>query len=193
MGFSAKSPVYSIERSERGRWKAAAPALCGMGVGRRELSSARTVYFLVSLLGVNSPIRVRLDLYRDGQKNPVVIFGPAVTFPPNFVPKPDADEPIELSTAVTPPKLVHRVEPEYPAHALRARIQGTVILEFIVGRDGGVRHVRVLRSVPLLDNAAIAAVQKWEYAPARNAGHPVSVYLTLHVKFEIPHANTPAG
>jgi TonB family protein len=61
--------------------------------------------------------------------------------------------------------------------------QGTVVLECVIGTDGRVTDVRVLRGVPLLDAAAVAAVQQWVYEPTRLNGQPVSVFMTVTVRF----------
>ncbi len=81
-----------------------------------------------------------------------------------------------------PRKIVH-VGPVYPPIAHSARIQGTVVLDATIGTDGIVRNVRVLRSVPLLDQAAIDAVKQWRYAPTLLNDQPVAVVMTVQVRF----------
>ena len=66
-----------------------------------------------------------------------------------------------------------------------ARIKGTVILEAVIGIDGTVRNVRVLRSVPLLDAAAVEAVRQWLFNPTRLNGEPVPVVMTVTVTFQL--------
>jgi TonB family protein len=66
---------------------------------------------------------------------------------------------------------------------LAARVSGVVILEAVIGPDGRVTDLRVLRSVALLDDAAIAAVQQWMYSPTRLNGVPVPVIMTVTVTF----------
>lgn len=91
---------------------------------------------------------------------------------------------------VTEPELIAetRVEPAYPEAARRARIEGRVILQVVVRRDGTVDRVKVL-SAPDLDlgfvDAAKAAVSQWRYRPAQQSGRPVDVYLTVVVNFQI--------
>ena len=84
---------------------------------------------------------------------------------------------------VKPPKLVRRVEPDYPAIAKEARIQGVVILEATTDVYGRVTGVRVLRSVALLDEAAVAAVRQWVYEPLVINGRPRPVTFTVTVRF----------
>jgi|TARA_Y100000031_G_C7944646_1_gene258686 protein TonB len=64
-------------------------------------------------------------------------------------------------------------------------VSGVVILEAVIGPDGRVRDVRVLRSAPLLDRAAIAAVRQWEYTPTLLNGVPVPVVMTVTVTFTL--------
>lgn len=70
-----------------------------------------------------------------------------------------------------------------PAIAAQARVCGTVVLDATISESGEVVNVRVLRSVPLLDTAAIDAVRQWRYDPPRLNGTPVSVLLTVTVQF----------
>jgi protein TonB len=70
-----------------------------------------------------------------------------------------------------------------PEQARRAGIRGVVLLEITIAEDGTVSDARVLRSMPLLDAAAIAAVRQWRYTPTVVAGQPVSVIMTVDVAF----------
>jgi protein TonB len=97
-------------------------------------------------------------------------------------PGPD-DEPLHLTGEVRPPQRLTFVKPDYPEIARRARATGKVILQIVVGRSGEIEQVSVLRSEPLFDEAAIAAVRRWNYLPAMQGGRPVKVYLTVIVEF----------
>jgi len=109
--------------------------------------------------------------------------------PPPAPPPPAAPlEPVRIGGEIRPPTLLHRVEPAYPDLALRAHVDGTVILEAVIDIAGGVQSVQVLRSVPLLDKAAIDAVEQWRYAPTILDGRPVPVKLTVVLTFKIPLA-----
>ena len=77
------------------------------------------------------------------------------------------------------------VPPVYPDVARAARVQGVVILEAIIGPTGQVTEVTVLRSVPLLDEAAINAVKQWAYTPTLLNGVPVPVIMTVTVNFTL--------
>ena len=83
-----------------------------------------------------------------------------------------------------PQKIVH-VSPVYPQIAISAGVQGVVILEAVIDEQGRVSNVRVLRSHPLLEKAAIEAVRQWRYSPTTLNGEAVSVYLTITVNFTL--------
>ena len=93
------------------------------------------------------------------------------------------DTPLYLTGEVRPPERTTFVKPDYPEMARRVRAEGKVILGIVVGRTGEVEMVRVLRSHPLFDQAAVEAVMKWKYQPALQNGRPVKVYLTVIVDF----------
>jgi TonB family protein len=75
-------------------------------------------------------------------------------------------EPGILLDEDTKPARKRQVEPAYPQAARDARVQGTVVLELTVDREGNVTDVRVVESIPLLDQAAIDAVREWKYEPS---------------------------
>jgi protein TonB len=77
------------------------------------------------------------------------------------------------------------VAPEYPPIARKARVQGIVILEATIGPRGNVTDVKVLRSIPLLDQAAIDAVKQWVYEPTLVNGVPTGVIMTVTVNFKM--------
>ena len=95
------------------------------------------------------------------------------------------DEILIIDGSVEPPIAIRRVEPEYPTIAKRAGIQGLVILEGVIGTDGRVESLRAVRSIPVLDRAAISAVGQWLYTPARQHGRLVKVYITIRVEFRL--------
>ncbi|MBN1940157.1 MAG: energy transducer TonB, partial [Candidatus Aminicenantes bacterium] len=86
---------------------------------------------------------------------------------------------------VQPPKLIHRVEPEFPIKAREARVEGTVVLEAQTDIYGRVLSVKVLKSIPLLDQAAIDAVRQWVYEPMLVNGNPQGVVFTVTVRFTL--------
>ena len=84
------------------------------------------------------------------------------------------------------PRKLKDVRPVYPAVARAARIQGFVEVEVTIGSDGKVESAKVVRSIPLLDQAALDAVRQWEFASAIVNGAPVSVIMTVRVDFNLP-------
>jgi protein TonB len=92
---------------------------------------------------------------------------------------------LRIGGDVKAPALIERVAPKYPPIAMSAHIQGVVILEAVVDRQGRVEDVRVLRSIPLLDKAAIEAVQQWRYSPLLLNGKPERFVLTVTVSFTL--------
>ena len=81
--------------------------------------------------------------------------------------------------------LVHRVKPTYPHTAIIMRVQGAVILEAIIDRQGRVEDLRVLSGHPLLVKAACEAVQQWRYRPTLLNGEPVEVLTQVTVNFSL--------
>ncbi len=100
-------------------------------------------------------------------------------------PPPAPVQAVRVGGAITQPALLHRVAPEYPEVALLAQLQGLVILEATVDTEGRVASVRVLRSVGLLDEAAMQAVRQWRYSPLTLNGLPTPFILTVTVAFEL--------
>ena len=94
-------------------------------------------------------------------------------------------EPVRVGRNISPPTKTRDVQPRYPEVARAARVQGVVILEVTIGSTGVVTDVSVLRSVPLLDDAAIAAVLQWQYTPTLLNGVPVPVIMTVTVNFSL--------
>ncbi|MGH9787439.1 MAG: energy transducer TonB [Candidatus Acidiferrales bacterium] len=86
---------------------------------------------------------------------------------------------------VRPPKLIHRVEPEYPRLAKLAGIQGDVVLEALLDKDGRVRNVEVKSGPTMLTEAAREAVSQWVYEPTYLNGQPYPVLLTVTVEFRL--------
>jgi protein TonB len=85
----------------------------------------------------------------------------------------------------TPTRIVY-VRPAYPESARTAKVQDVVVLEAQIERDGRVCSTRVVRSIPLLDQAAIDAVLRWRFTPARANDVAVPVITTLTVNFTLP-------
>jgi TonB family protein len=103
---------------------------------------------------------------------------------------------VRVGGNIKAPTKIKDVQPVYPPIAQSARVSGMVILEARVGADGSVEDARVLRSIPLLDKAAIDAVMQWRYTPTLLNGNPVPVVMTVTVSFtsvkgEVPREVVP--
>jgi len=84
---------------------------------------------------------------------------------------------------IKPPRLIKQVNPVYPQVARKAHVEGTVILEAKTDKEGNVVDTRILRSIPVLDQAAIDAVKQWKYEPLLIDGKPRKVLFTVTVRF----------
>jgi TonB family protein len=90
---------------------------------------------------------------------------------------------VRVGGGIAPPTKIKNVNPVYPADALAARVAGVVIIEAVIGPDGKVLNARVLRSIRLLDQAALDAVRQWEFTPTLLNGTAVPVVMTATVNF----------
>src|SRR5437667_4674124 len=106
--------------------------------------------------------------------------------PPPPPPAPSApDTPIRVGGNIRPPTKIKDVRPVYPTIAQAARVEGMVIIETMIGPTGRVLGAKVIRSVLLLDAAALEAVRQWEFTPTLLNGSPVPVVLTVTVNFAL--------
>jgi protein TonB len=97
-----------------------------------------------------------------------------------------AGAPIRVGGAVKQPIKTRHVNPVYPPIAQSARVQGVVIMEIVITAEGQVQDARVLRSIPLLDQAALDAVRQWEFTPTLLNGQPTPIIMTVTVQFTLP-------
>jgi protein TonB len=103
--------------------------------------------------------------------------------PPPPAPRPVG--PVRAGELLVAPRKLVDVRPVYPEIARRARVEGTVILDAVLDRRGRVSQVRVTKSSPLLDQAAIDAVRQWQYSPSVLHGQPVEVLMTITITFTL--------
>jgi TonB family protein len=109
---------------------------------------------------------------------------PASTFA-SAPPPPRADGALRVGGNIRAPQKIHNVPPVYPQEAQDARVQGVVIIEAKIDADGSVAEAWVLRSIPLLDQAALDAVKQWRYTPTLMNGVAVPVIMTVTVNFTL--------
>ncbi len=89
------------------------------------------------------------------------------------------------SEGVPTPKKTRDVKPKYPPQAIAQGLRGIVILELLIDTRGNVASASVVRGVPGLDEAAIAAVRQWRYEPVKVDGKAVSIRLTVPIAFSL--------
>lgn len=112
--------------------------------------------------------------------------GGADSLAPPPPPPPDpTPRKVPVGGDVRAPQKLHDAAPVYPAIAIAARVQGVVIIQATIGVDGQVIDATVLRSIPLLDQAALDAVRQWRYTATRLNGVPVAVVMTVTVNFQL--------
>jgi protein TonB len=100
---------------------------------------------------------------------------------------PEDEKAYRIGGAVSPPRVISKVEAEYTAEALKAQREGSVILQVVVTRDGVARDIHVLRSLGFgLDEKATEAVQQWRFKPGEKSGKPVLVQVTIEMGFRLP-------
>jgi protein TonB len=92
---------------------------------------------------------------------------------------------VRVGGNIKAPTKTRDVRPTYPPIAQSARVQGVVIIEATIGANGRVTEAKVLRSIPLLDQAALDAVKQWQFSPTLLNGVPVPVIMTVTVNFTL--------
>ena len=96
--------------------------------------------------------------------------------------------PYRPGNGVEPPRLLRKVDPQYTADAMRAKVQGTVEIECIVQPNGSCSNIDVVHSLDRvfgLDQEAIKAVQQWRFVPGRRQGQEVPVIVTIELTFTL--------
>ena len=102
--------------------------------------------------------------------------------PPDLV-APDAG----TVPAITPGKLIKRVDPKYPKAARKKHLEGQVILKGTITKSGDVVDLQLVSGDPLFTQAALDAVKKWKYRPYLKGGQAVDVDTTITVNFSLSH------
>jgi len=110
-------------------------------------------------------------------------FMPAPPMSPEFEQHLKELNALRIGGAIKAPRRIHDVRPAYPPIAQQAKVQGVVIVEALIDAEGNIVDTRVLKSIPLLDSAALDAVQQWKYEPPLMNGAPQPVVMTVTVAF----------
>jgi TonB family protein len=98
-------------------------------------------------------------------------------------------EPPPPSKDIKNPRLIHKVEPKYPETAIKAKVEGKVVIEATTNIEGDVVEAKVLEGHPLLRLAALEAIKQWKYEPYIAAGEKKPVQFTVMVNFRLPSKN----
>lgn len=93
--------------------------------------------------------------------------------------------PVRVAQLPIAPTKIADARPLYPEIARSARVEGTVVLEAVLDQTGRVTQLRVIQSVPMLNQAALDAVRQWRYTPSIYGGQPVSVLMTITIRFTL--------
>lgn len=94
---------------------------------------------------------------------------------------------LRVSSGVAAGMLIHQVRPQYPAAAKLARVEGSVVLQAVIGKDGSIQNLRVISGHPLLTAAALEAVEQWRYKPYYLNGETLEVETQIVVNFVLTH------
>jgi TonB family protein len=143
-----------------------------------------------------APIHVERAAIPDSMRNsapierPVVVTVNPAQMMPVSVPQPQPiqqfSEPVALSEEAARAMLVHMVNPVYPNEALAQKLHGPVVLQAVIGRDGSVEDLKIVRGYFILGRAAIAAVKQWQFQPYSVSGHAASTQTVITINFSYP-------
>jgi protein TonB len=113
------------------------------------------------------------------------VIGGIISSAPVAVPKVATPQRVRVSQGVSQGLLIKKVNPAYPPLARQARIQGQVVLQAEISKDGTIENLRLISGHPMLAPAAIEAVKQWRYKPYMLNGEPVEVETTVMVNFTL--------
>ena len=113
------------------------------------------------------------------------VLGGIISNAPAVVPKAATPQRVRVSQGVSQGLLIRQVKPTYPALARSARIQGVVVLQAVISKDGSIENLHLVSGHPMLAPAAIDAVKQWKYKPYFLNGEPVEVETTINVNFTL--------
>ena len=113
------------------------------------------------------------------------VMGSILSSTPTVAPRVATPQRVRVSSGVQSGLLVRRVQPNYPPLARQARIQGVVMLQALISKDGNIENLQLLSGHPMLAPAAIEAVKQWKYKPYLLNGEPVEVETQVQVNFTL--------
>ena len=143
------------------------------------------------------PIRVERAAIPESMRNsppiapPVVVTVSPAQMMPVSAPQPQPavqqfSEPVAVSEEAARGLLVHTVDPVYPPEGLAQKLHGAVVLQALVGRDGSVEDLKIVRGYFILGRAAIAAVKQWRFQPYSVNGHAAATQTVITINFSYP-------
>ena len=145
------------------------------------LGIAREEMFFKAANSDGGPQVLDVKPARPGGSPEVMVFKPAGAKP--ITVKSSGDGALRVGGDIKPPVKLRDVRPAYPPIAQAANVTGVVIMEVRIGTDGSVDEAHVIRSIPLLDQAALDAVKQWKFVPTMMNGQAVPVIMTVTVNF----------
>jgi protein TonB len=113
------------------------------------------------------------------------VIGGIISSTPVAVPKVATPARVRVSQGVSSGLLIKKVQPNYPPLARQARIQGQVLLQAQISKDGSIENLSLISGHPMLAPAAIEAVKQWRYKPYMLNGEPVAVDTQVVVNFTL--------
>ncbi len=113
------------------------------------------------------------------------VIGGIISSTPVAVPKVATPQRVRVSQGVSQGLLIHQVKPTYPALARQARIQGQVVLQAVIAKDGSIQNLHLVSGHPMLTQSAMDAVKQWRYKPYFLNGEPVEVETQITVNFTL--------
>jgi protein TonB len=113
------------------------------------------------------------------------VIGGIISSTPVAVPKVATPQRVRVSQGVSQGLLIHQIKPTYPPLARQARIQGSVVLQAVIAKDGTIQNLHLVSGHPMLAPAAIEAVKQWRYKPYFLNGEPVEVETQITVNFTL--------
>ncbi|MBZ5663493.1 MAG: energy transducer TonB [Acidobacteriia bacterium] len=113
------------------------------------------------------------------------VIGGIISSTPVAVPKVATPQRVRVSSGVSTGLLIKKVTPNYPQLAKQARIQGSVVLQAEISKEGTIQNLQLISGHPMLAPAAIEAVKQWRYKPYLLNGEPVAVETQVVVNFSL--------
>lgn len=195
--MALKTDGYSVSSSGDGADAAFGRSLLGGDPGVAAAARSVALAFIRSAASAvrqwrydppfKAPIsfNVTVSFSPDGVERGENAAGTEARTPPAPTPPRTDDGAIRVGGAIGPPAKTKDVRPVYPPEAKAQNVQGVVIVEIRIDEEGRVSDARVLRSIPLLDQAALDAVRQWEFTPTLLNGVPTPVVMTVTLNFTL--------